>query len=77
MVFFRTWTGITIFGFCNGFILLPLLMSEIGPLGLIEETTDEKEKGEKVMEMTDKRISPEKLIEGEVLQKEPEQKIEE
>ena len=65
MVFFRTWTGITIFGFCNGFILLPVLMSEIGPLGLLtEDTDDEKEKGEKVMEMTDKRISPEKLIEG-------------
>ena len=53
-------------------------MSEIGPLGLLtEETDDEKEKSEKVMEMTDKRISPEKPKEGEILQKEPEQKIEE
>ena len=49
-------------------------MSEIGPLGLLqtEETDDENEKSEKVMEMIDKKISPEKPNEFEVLQKEPE-----
>ena len=31
-VFFKTWTGITVFGFVNGLFLLPALMSEIGPL---------------------------------------------
>lgn len=37
LIFFRTWTGIAIFGFANGFILLPVLMSEIGPMGSFEK----------------------------------------
>jgi len=31
-VFFRMWFGIIIFGVANGFILLPVLLSFIGPL---------------------------------------------
>ena len=32
VVFFRTWIGIVIFGMANGFLLLPIILSEIGPL---------------------------------------------
>ena len=31
-VFFRTWIGIIVFGISNGFLLLPIILSEIGPL---------------------------------------------
>lgn len=31
-VFFRMWFGIIVFGVANGFILLPVLLSLIGPL---------------------------------------------
>lgn len=31
-VFFRMWFGIIVFGVANGFILLPVLLSFIGPL---------------------------------------------
>lgn len=32
VVFFKMWFGIIIFGVANGFILLPVLLSFIGPL---------------------------------------------
>ena len=32
-VFFKTWFGIVIFGMSNGFLLLPVILSLIGPLG--------------------------------------------
>ena len=32
VVFFRLWLGIIVFGCANGFILLPILMSFIGPI---------------------------------------------
>lgn len=44
LVFFRTWTGITIFGFLNGLVFLPALMSEIGPL--VSHDTDSKNEQE-------------------------------
>ena len=31
-VFFKTWIGIIIFGISNGFLLLPIILSEFGPL---------------------------------------------
>lgn len=31
VVFFRIWVGIIVFGMCNGFILLPIILSFIGP----------------------------------------------
>ena len=42
MVFFRTWSSITFFGFLNGLIFLPVLLSEVGPLVSHEsESTEE------------------------------------
>lgn len=32
-VFFKTWFGIVIFGMSNGFLLLPVILSLVGPLG--------------------------------------------
>ena len=31
-VFFKTWFGIIVFGIANGFLLLPIILSEVGPL---------------------------------------------
>ena len=36
-VFFKTWIGIVIFGMSNGFLLLPVLLSLIGPLNTQEK----------------------------------------
>ena len=33
VVFFRLWFGIIVFGMSNGFLLLPVILSFIGPLG--------------------------------------------
>ena len=32
VVFYRLWTGILIFGMSNGFFLLPVMMSYVGPV---------------------------------------------
>lgn len=40
-VFFRTWMGIVVFGISNGFLLLPIILSEFGPL--IDHSAEEKE----------------------------------
>ena len=39
VVFFKMWFGIIIFAMCNGFFLLPVVLSYIGPV-------DEKKKNE-------------------------------
>ena len=39
-VFFRTWIGIVVFGISNGFLLLPVILSEIGPLVNLDEEID-------------------------------------
>ena len=47
MVFFRTWSSITFFGFLNGLIFLPVLLSEVGPLVSHEsESTEETTEAE-------------------------------
>ena len=35
VVFFRLWVGIIIFGMANGFLLLPIILSLIGPVNLV------------------------------------------
>lgn len=39
VVFFRMWFGIIVFGMANGFLLLPTILSFIGPLGNPSSTT--------------------------------------
>ena len=34
VVFFRLWLGIIVFGMANGFLLVPVILSLIGPLGM-------------------------------------------
>lgn len=36
VVFFRLWVGIIIFGMANGFLLLPIILSLIGPVNLVK-----------------------------------------
>jgi len=36
-VFFKMWFGIIIFGLANGFILLPIILSFVGPIPDLEE----------------------------------------
>ena len=42
VVFFKMWFGIIIFGMANGFILLPIILSFIGPTPNAEEKKKEK-----------------------------------
>ena len=32
IIFFRLWVGIIVFGMANGFLLLPVVLSIIGPI---------------------------------------------
>lgn len=40
VVFFRLWFGIIVFGMANGFLLLPIILSFVGPLGEVAEEAD-------------------------------------
>jgi len=42
VVFFKMWFGIIVFGMANGFILLPIILSFIGPTPNPEAKTKEK-----------------------------------
>jgi len=55
-VFFKMWYGIIIFAVCNGFFLLPVVLSLIGP---ISET--EQKQGKSITNQT--AIFPEKILE--------------
>ena len=41
VVFFRLWFGIIVFGMSNGFFLLPVILSMVGPLGDNEEQEEQ------------------------------------
>ena len=43
-VFFKLWFGIIVFGMSNGFILLPIILSLIGPTRTAEHKTEDAEK---------------------------------
>lgn len=47
VVFFRMWFGIIMFGMANGFLLLPVILSFIGPIG---EVMDDDAKTNKVVD---------------------------
>ena len=38
--FFKMWFGIIIFGVCNGFILLPVMLVLCGPLNKVDKQQD-------------------------------------
>jgi len=46
-VFFKLWFGIIIFGMGSGFILLPVLLSFIGPVGVDKPKSEEASGNEK------------------------------
>jgi len=56
-VFFKMWYGIIIFAVCNGFFLLPVILSLIGP---INETATEQKQGKSITNQTS--IFPEKVF---------------
>ena len=37
VIFFRLWVGIIVFGMANGFLLLPVVLSIIGPVKKYDE----------------------------------------
>ena len=39
VVFYRLWTGILLFGMSNGFFLLPVMLSYIGPVETMVDPT--------------------------------------
>ena len=39
VIFFRLWVGIIVFGMANGFLLLPVILSIIGPVENIHPET--------------------------------------
>jgi|Transcript_11735 predicted RND superfamily exporter protein len=54
VVFFRLWFGIIVFGMANGFLLLPVILSYVGPLNPAsedEKKIDGKAVGDKDIEM--------------------------
>jgi len=55
-VFFKLWVGIIIFGMSNGFFLLPVIFSYIGPVGESEKDDDD-EVDEKKEEKGDEKDS--------------------
>ena len=44
-VFFKTWIGIVVFGIGNGFLLLPIILSEIGPLVNYDDEAEKTDEG--------------------------------
>jgi len=58
VVFFRLWFGIIVFGMANGFLLLPVILSYIGPIGECEE--DEVKPAETNQDKTDMEMTERK-----------------
>ena len=46
-VFFRTWICIVTFGIANGFLLLPIILSEVGPLVDLDKDDTKVQESEK------------------------------
>ena len=59
-VFFRMWFGIIVFGMANGFLLLPVILSWVGPLNAPQEEDKKSpaQVGDKDVEMAKKQESP-------------------
>ena len=55
VVFFRLWLGIIVFGMANGFLLVPVILSLIGPLGEHSDHSGDKPTN-KVEESSQKAI---------------------
>ena len=49
VVFYRLWTGILLFGMANGFFLLPVLLSYIGPIETMVDPNVYEEEGSKAI----------------------------
>ena len=52
VVFFRLWFGIIVFGMSNGFILLPIILSFVGPVAIDENVTVELERRQSIRRQT-------------------------
>ena len=50
VIFYRMWFGMILFGMANGFLLLPVILSFIGPTQVFIDPTEEKGE-ELVLEM--------------------------
>ena len=65
IVFFRLWLGIIFFGMANGFLLLPVILSYIGPIGECEEDEEESTKTSQVKNNVELTTTQMGLKEGE------------
>lgn len=59
VVFYKLWFGIIVFGMSNGFLLLPVLLSYIGPVDDPHKTSAKETKND--------QVSPEKGQEKQVI----------
>ena len=50
VVFYRLWTGILLFGMANGFFLLPVMLSYIGPIETMADPNLYEEEGLKAID---------------------------
>lgn len=66
IVFFKAWMCILTFGMLNGIILLPILLSMIGPIDDDEKETTSKKSGKNLEKITDERKSIEFSSEFEI-----------
>ena len=57
VVFYRLWTGILLFGMANGFFLLPVLLSYIGPIETMVDPNVYEEEGSKAINYDTKENS--------------------
>lgn len=69
-VFFKTWIGIIIFGISNGFLLLPVILAEIGPLIESQSKSTKQDVTRANGEEIDKTLTTTKLelVEGDATQ---------
>ena len=57
VVFYRLWTGILLFGMANGFFLLPVMLSYIGPIETMVDPNVCEEEGSKAINCDTKENS--------------------
>lgn len=55
VVFFRLWLGIIVFGMANGFLLIPVILSFIGPLGEHHDDQSESKTPTNKVDESDKK----------------------
>jgi hypothetical protein len=61
-VFFKAWFGIIVFGMSNGFILLPVLLSYVGPTLDVGHSTSDDEVAENKSKQVKDKLNDTKVL---------------